>query len=452
MNERVGTLVVGAGISGLAYAHARDDADLALLEASDRAGGLIRTEVAGARGEIRVECGPETLRVERGGELERMLRELGLELRSPTRAAAKRFVAWGGRLQEVPLAPPKLLASRLLTLRGKLRLLSEPWRDPRRALDGSIADFVRHRLGSEVLERLVDPFVSGIHAGDPEALSLRACFPKLAEGVEHHGSLLRALRAERGAPVPMLGKVPGGNASLVEALAARLGGRLLRSTPAEALELDGATWRVRTPSGSIEAPRLVLALPCAAAARLLARAAPELARAVASIQSESVASVALAFRREDVAHALDGFGYLAASAERLAHLGVLFSSSLDASCCPPGQVLVRALAGGARRPAVLEWSDEQLVECIAREAGPLLGLRAPPLLAVVRRWRSALPRFDLQHPERLASIERVTPGGLTLLGNYLRGIGVHHLVDAARRSARTHASDSPAATAVRSSI
>jgi oxygen-dependent protoporphyrinogen oxidase len=447
MSERVETLIVGAGISGLAYAHTRRDEDVLLLEASHRAGGLIRTEVGGSEGELRFECGPEALRSEREGELTRLLAELGVEARPPPAAATKRFVCWKGRLVEVPLAPPKLLASPLLTLRGKLRLLSEPWREPQRALDGSVADFVRHRLGQQVLERMIDPLVSGIHAGDPEVLSLRACFPRLAEIVEAHGSLIRGLRATRGSPAPSVMKVSGGNESIVRGLARAVGSKLRLDSHVQSIDFGGSTWSVQTPQQSFQVSRLVLAVSSACATRLLASAAPELARSIHSIQAESLASIALAYRREDVEHPLDGFGYLVPSSEGLAHLGTLFSSSLDASCCPPDTVLLRVMIGGARHPQVVDWEEARLVETVEREVGPLLGLRARPLFLSVRRWPAALPRFDLDHPARVAAIERALPQGLTLLGNYLRGIGVHHLVDTARRAARDHATEPQASGA-----
>ena len=183
--------------------------------------------------------------------------------------------------------------------------------------------------------------------------------------------------------------------------------------------------------------------PSSVSARLLGTVAPELARAIGSIQSESLASVALAYRREDVAHPLDGFGYLVASKNGFAHLGTLFSSSIDASCCPPDHVLLRVMIGGARHPEVVAWDDARLMTAIEREVGPLLGLRGKPRFVAIQRWRSALPRFDLQHPSRVAAIERSLPPGLTLLGNYLRGIGVNHLVDVARRTARIHAAEPP---------
>ena len=162
-----------------------------MLEASARAGGLVHTLRGGAAGELSVETGPEAL-TESNAETSALLAELDLEPRALAPAARKRYLALDGRLHAVPSSPLDVLTSPLLSFAGKARALAEVRRDPRRALDGSIADFVRHRFGREVLERFVDPLVSGIFAGDPEQLSLRACFPEAARLLEQHESLIAA--------------------------------------------------------------------------------------------------------------------------------------------------------------------------------------------------------------------------------------------------------------------
>jgi oxygen-dependent protoporphyrinogen oxidase len=436
MSSAPDTLVVGAGISGLAYAHALGpDARVLVLEASQRAGGLVRTERFGRDGRLRCEAGPEALRSEQSGELAQLFEELGLRADEPRSGAKQRFLVHRGRLHAAPLGP-RILTTPLLSLAGKLRIASEPFRDPRRGNDGSIADFVRHRIGQEALDALLDPLVGGIHAGDPEQLSMRACFPRLVELVETHGGLFRALLATRGEPAPGVVKPRGGCQVLTDALAASLGTKLVLSTPVESLSFDGTTWRARCERESFAAARLVLAVPCATAARLLNTVAPDLARAIGSIRCESLVSVTHAWPRERVRHALDGFGYLAASRERLRHLGTLFSSSIAPDAAPESHVVLRTLLGGARRPATVDASDAELRDVLTREVAPLLGLSGEPEELVVHRWRSTLPRFDLDHPRRVRAIRAALPPGLELLGNWLDGIGVNHLVRSARQLAR----------------
>jgi len=435
MTRRVDTLVVGAGVSGLAYAHARGpQAELLVLEASPRAGGLVRTEQLGPNGEFRAELGPESLRFEVKGGLTDMLRELGLEARKPPTNAQKRFLVHRGKLADAPLGP-KMVTTRMLTLGGKLRLACEPFRDPKVALDGSVADFVRHRIGEQGLAALLDPLVSGIHAGDPEQLSMRACFPRLVELVQKHGGLFKALFVTRGDPAPSVMKPVGGCEALIDKLREALGDKLVLDADVASLAFDGATWRVRSNAGEFEAARLVLALPASTTARLLSPLSPALARPISTIVSESLVSVTHVWPRERIGHPLNGFGYLVASRERLSHLGTLFSSAIAPDACPPTHAVLRTLMGGARRTDIIDMSDDALLDIVRREVGSLLSLRGDPELVKIQRWRSTLPRFDLDHPNRVAAIEAACPPSLVLLGNWLHGIGVNHLVAHARERA-----------------
>ncbi|MCC7014417.1 MAG: protoporphyrinogen oxidase [Planctomycetes bacterium] len=431
------TLVVGAGVSGLAYAHARGpSADLVVLDAERQAGGLVRTERTGTARQFRYELGPESLRFEIKGGLTDMLAELQLAAHKPPGDAAQRFLVYRAKLHPAPLGP-RMITTPMISFAGKLRLLAEPFQDPKVGNDGSVADFVRHRIGREGLAALLDPLVSGIHAGDPEQLSMRACFPRLVELVETHGGLFKALFKTRGDPAPSVMKPEGGCQAVTDALATRLGDKLRLSTSVSALEFDGTTWRVHSSRGVLEARRLVLAVSCQAAARLLATVAPELARAIGSIQSDNVVSYTHVWPRERVGHRLDGFGYLVASREKMNHLGTLFSSSIAPDACPRSHVVLRTLLGGARKSELIDASEGDLAEIVRREVGPMLELRGEPECVVVQRWRATLPRFDLAHPERLRAIERAQPPGLELLGNWLYGIGVNHLVAHARE--RAHA-------------
>jgi oxygen-dependent protoporphyrinogen oxidase len=436
-HESVETLVVGAGVSGLAYAHARGpSADLLVCEASGRAGGLVRTDATTIPG-VRFERGPEALQTG-SAAMRELVGELGLAVDEAPATARRRYLVRGGRLHAVPTGPLGLLRTPLMSARGKLRLLAEPWREGQRGLDGSLADFVRHRLGQEALAALVDPLIGGIHAGDPEQLSLRATFPDLERAVRAHGSLFAALRARRGGERPGLARPRGGMQALVDALARHLGPRLRTGCAIESLARDGQGWLAGTPVGSIRALRVVVALPARGAARLLERAAPEIAAAAAEVVSESLVGLVLAWPRARIGHALDGFGYLASSREGLAHLGTLFSSSIDPSVAPADTAVLRVLAGGARRPELVEVDERELVQRLLGEVRPLLDLQGDPTGTAVVRWRSTLPRYDLEHPIRLERLGRALPAhpGLILLGNWLRGIGLNTLVEQARRAAR----------------
>src|SRR5688572_11895439 len=316
--EALDTLVVGAGISGLACAHERlrvaPDEDLLVLEAAERPGGLVRTLT---RDGFRFEQGPEALpsnaRVTR-----ELCAELDLPLREVPPEAAKRYLALDGKLREVPSSPEGLATSRILSFGAKLRLMGEVACARDQALDGSIADFARHRFGAEALERVVDPLVAGIYAGDPEQLSLRACFPEVARLVEEHGSVTAALKArakeKKGGGSALGGslwKPAHGMESLVAELARKLGAHLCTGTRVTELRRAETGYSVRDSGGATRVARsLVLAVPLGAARALLAEIAPEPAAALASMAAESLVSLAHGYRRADVGHALDGFGYL----------------------------------------------------------------------------------------------------------------------------------------------
>jgi oxygen-dependent protoporphyrinogen oxidase len=475
VDDRVDTIVVGAGMAGLVYAHARGpDADLLVLEAGERAGGLVRTgrhELPG--GALHFEWGPEALQDD-APETRALLAELGLVPLLAPDAARRRYVVRGGRLVPLPTGPVSFLTSPLLSWSARLRALTEPFRAKGRALDGSVADFARHRLGDEVLARLVDPFVTGVYAGDPEQLSLRAAFPRLHRMASEHGSLLAGMRArarERrtrraaqggaaaadagGRGLPGLLSLQGGLGALPQALAAQLDRRLVLNCRATALHAErdapGYPWRVDAglrvgPADAAPAAvtfrcrRLVLAQPVGAAARLLAPLEPALAESLAGMTSESVVCLHHAWRRQDVRHALDGFGYLVPSEEGALHLGTLFASTLHPACCPAGLVLLRTLMGGARRPRLVEWPDEELHAELEQGVAPLLGLSGVPVWSAVVRHRAVLPRYDLEQPARQDHVDallRALPG-FSLLGNWRRGISVNALVESSRALARAH--------------
>ncbi len=452
MSESVHTVVIGAGIAGLAYAHALGEgADVLVLEASSRVGGLIRTEHHDDEGGFHVECGPEALQDNAPETLE-LIGELGLTIALADAASHKRFLLRpDNKLLPIPTGPGAFLRSPILTLGGKLRALTEPWRSRDPGLQGSVADFARHRFGEQVLERLIDPFVSGVYAGAPDQLSLRATFPTLHEMVADHGSLMKAMKARARArreagedkpPVPSLLSVAGGLEQLPRALARGLGERLVLDCAVERLSPDGDGYRVELAAGrGIHCRRAVLAVPVRAAAGLLAADFTDLFEQLGSMTSEAVVSVAHLWRRQDVAHALDGFGYLVSSSLGLLHLGTVFSSSLVPARCAPDRVLLRTLLGGARHPGLGERSDEELVDLVVAEVGPVL-MKAGmgPVWSKVTRWSHALPRYDLAQPGRQRRIDEllaVRPG-LAILGNSRRGISVNALVESSRRLAHSH--------------
>ena len=457
-------LVVGAGISGLAAASGLQSSGrkVVVIEAAARPGGTI-----GSRREegCLTETGPNST-LETTPLIGRLIDQAGMagERIYASAAAKKRFVLRGGRLIPVPLTPPAFFATDLFSWRAKLALLREPF--VRRAAanaDETVAQFVRRRLGTEFLDYAINPFVAGVYAGDPERLSVAAAFPRLIEIERKYGSLIRGQilgAAERRRnpekskqAAPML-SFRDGMQSLTDALAARLD-KLLVSTRATSIGRDArGRWEVEAEGASgpmrFLARALVLSAPASVAAGLVAPHAAAAARALDAIPYPPVASVASAYERGDIAHALDGFGFLVPEKEGRRILGTIFSSTLFENRAPAGTVLLTTFVGGMRQPEIARREDREIAALVHDELAPLLGIRAPARWSRVTRWERAIPQYTPGHLERMAAVdaaERDLPG-LFFCANYRGGISVadciksaHTLAERVAQSLAASASD-----------
>jgi oxygen-dependent protoporphyrinogen oxidase len=431
-----GAIVVGAGVSGLARAHAlaRRGEDVALLEASEAVGGVMRTR---RQDGFLLELGPNTVRPT--PDLWSLVEELGLAgdalLADPR---LPRYVSWRGGLHALPGSPLSLLSTPLLSPAGKLRLLAEPFVAKGTDPEESVHSFFARRLGPEIAERFIEPFVGGVFAGSARDLVLSAAFPALDRWEKEKGSLLFGAIAERrrtraGASAPRGGLLsfPEGLQTLPRALAARLGKRLETSTPVRGLRpVPGGGWAFTTSSGERTAERAVLATPAAEAARLLEPFAPEAAVALREIPHPSLAVLHFSWPLSDLPRPLDGFGHLAVAEPGRRVLGAVWSSRLFAGRAPAGQALVTAFVGGARDPQASTLSDDALSAVAARELAATLGALREPRLVLLTRYARSIPQYVAGHAARqkiLAETEARFPG-LALLGNYRDGVSVGEVV------------------------
>jgi oxygen-dependent protoporphyrinogen oxidase len=427
--------VIGAGLTGLSAAHrlARADLDVTVYEAAAHAGGVVRTERYDG---YLAELGPNSMAAPVGPVAE-LLTELGLDAArvSADPGASNRYVVRGGRLVPLPTSPPALLTSPLLSAGAKLRIACEPFIAPGAPdLDESVADFVRRRLGGEVLAYLADPFISGTSAGDPERLSLRHALPKLHALEQAHGSLIRAALAA--GPRPARG--PGALCSFTEGLAmlpaalARSLGRSLRlGARVVGLERHMQDWMVTVRADGEELRHRHDAVVCAAPAHALAGIGAMIPGAgrletLSRIAHPPALVLSLGFRRDDVSHPLDGFGALVPSAERRSILGVVFSSSLFPGRAPADHVLLTVFVGGAQRPELALADPAEATERACADLGELLGVHGQPTFNRRALWRAAIPQYEVghgRHLELLDELERDQPG-LFFAGTYRHGISV----------------------------
>ncbi|MEP6994279.1 MAG: protoporphyrinogen oxidase [Acidobacteriota bacterium] len=438
------TIVVGAGLSGLSAAHAlaRRGGDVLVLEASDRAGGVVRTQ---RRDGFLLELGPNTVRP--SAAIWGLIQELGLanevlvaDPRSP------RFIDFGGTLHAVPMSPGALLGTRLLSTAGKLRLVAEPFHPAGADPEESIRDFAARRLGAEVADRLVAPFVAGIFAGDAAKLSAAAAFPTLGRWEREHGSLFRGAMAARrdrkqeavaGAPKGLLALRQGLEA-LPRALAAALGPAVRFGAPVRAVAPRGNGWIVQTVGDKISADRLILAAPAHRVGALISGFAPEAALALAGIPHPPLAVLHLSWAEASLARPLRGFGHLVAESPNRRILGAVWSSSLFPGRAPAGQSLLTVFMGGSRDSAALALPDEELVATAARDLASEGLVRGAPQPLRVTRWSQAIPQYERGHSQRLAALtetERRFPS-LRFAGNYRGGVSVSDVIAGGMAAAR----------------
>lgn len=448
------SVIIGAGISGLVAAHRlkKSGRRVLLIEGSDRLGGAIQSRDAEG---FLIECGPNSVRgAHEFLDLVEDLNLMGELITANPRAPA--YVYAGGQLHAVPMSPPALVKTKLISNSAKLRLLREPFVKARRESgEESIASFVRRRLGDEILERLIAPFLSGVYAGNPEELSVQACFPKLAEFESEAGSVARgALRAarksrkQRDKPKRSLRSYRlcsfrRGLSALPEALAKSLGDNLLtrarvtgvnKNTSASGFEI-----RVehQGESKAINCSTLVVATPAYVAEGLLGAIAPEIAALVAEVRYAPIASVPLAYRAEQVSRKLDGFGFLAPRDKGVRTLGSIWNSSLFAGRAPKGWVCLTNLIGGATDPETVKLSDEELIRIVHGDLSRVLNISGEPRRLPITRHERAIPQYTLGHAGRVAQIESelgATPG-LWVAGNYLRGVSLGDCIKQAERIA-----------------
>jgi len=433
-------IVLGAGVSGLAAAWAlrREGVEPRVLEAAERPGGKIRT---GGRDGFRYELGPNA--IQGAPELLELVRAAGLqsEMVAASSELKKRFVVHDARLVALPMGPKEAWSTPLLSRGALARMLTEPFRSRGPGPHESVTRFVERRLGKEPA-RLIDAVVLGIFAGDPGELAMGYAFPKVYRLEAEYGSLLlgavRSRRAARRAAadenaepapsveVPKLVSFTGGLSGLVEGLAKPLD-IAYRHRVEEVRASDGG-FLVRGESGDgafeLRAERLISALPVHVAARALAPLGST--EPLLRIPHSTLAVINLGIRCDQVRHPLDGFGFLAPHHEGREILGAIFASTLFPDRAPEGHAVLTVMAGGRRRPEIVELSDQELLQHVLYELEQLLGLEGEPVTSEITRWQPGIPQASAVLGgvrEAVAAMEQAHPR-LTLLGDWLHGVGL----------------------------
>jgi oxygen-dependent protoporphyrinogen oxidase len=439
--------VIGGGISGLAAAHrlvelARErgqSLDVRLFEASARAGGVIRTEQHDG---FVIEAGPDSILSEKPAAL-RLCERLGItdRLVGTNEEFRRTYVVRDGQLRALPdgfllMAPTRfwpLITTPLFSWAGKLRMALDLVLPRGGGGDESLASFVTRRLGREALERVAQPLVGGIYTADPQRLGLAATMPRFLDMERTSRSIILAMwRQQRAAAQRVAGSgarwslflsFDTGLQCLVDALVRRLPDSTVQlERPITGIARHGDGWRL---DGAFDCDGVIIATPAPAAAALLRPLDAALAGELDGIPYASSATVTLAFRREQIPHPLDGFGFVVPHIERRSLLAGTFSNLKYPGRAPAEWVLIRAFVGGALQPELVDWEDEPLTAAVRRELQALLGVTAAPAFTRIARWRRAMPQYEVGHVARVARIhDRSAALGIPLAGNGYEGVGI----------------------------
>ncbi len=454
--------IVGAGISGLCTAHylvrecqaAGKSVEIVLFEAEPVTGGKMRTILQDG---FRMEWGPNGFLTNKPHSLD-LVRELGIEdrLARSSDLARKRFIFSGGTLHRLPETPPAFFRSRLLSLPGRLRIIGELVAPaPPAGIDESLGDFARRRLGPEALEKLIDPMVTGIFAGDPDRMSLASCFPLIYDLERKYGGLVKgmiALRRERrsagekremsAGPGGVLMSFDHGVQELTDVLADRLSDGLHLGVKVDrVVRRDGRfllSLEERTLRGEIDTDVVVLAVPAYAAAEMLGDLDSSLRASLAAIPYSPISVVALGYEKATLGNPLDGFGFLIPRGEKRKILGALWDSSVFPNRAPEGKALIRAMVGGVRNPALAALPPEELFRLVRSELSATMGVTADPILTRSFFHEKGIPQYLVGHRKVLGRIEErlAVIRGLHLNSNAYRGIALNDCVLQSRLTAR----------------
>jgi protoporphyrinogen/coproporphyrinogen III oxidase len=421
-------VIVGAGISGLTLAFELNSRGrrVRVLEKEEHTGGSIITT---RRGGYLIELGPNTV-LANSLHVDHIIDASGLGSRrlEAFTVNKKRLVLRDGQLIPLPANPLAFMTTPLFSIKTKAGLFKEPFIG-KADREESIAEFVRRRLGQEMLDYAIGPFVSGVYAGDPDQLSIRWAVRKIYALERDYGSLIRGAIRKRKGPQPKGGLLnfPEGLAELPMRLAERSGAVVTGAT-VETIERIGEGFRVcySTKSGmeTAEAPHVVLTGNAKDVCRILKPIEPDCM--LKDLPYAPVAIAAMGFRREDVEHPLNAFGFLASQLEQAPLLGCLFTSSLFPGRAPEGKVLLTAFLGGARHSEVLRMSEPEIMKTTLDFLRPLLGLKGDPDMTLVRLWPEAIPQYNLGHERfiRWAQEMEARFQGLHFSGNLLNGVSV----------------------------
>jgi protoporphyrinogen/coproporphyrinogen III oxidase len=436
--------IIGGGISGLCVAYRlwKSCVEFVLFEKNAEVGGNIKTNNHNG---FLYENGPNSTLT--SPELIDLIDDLGItaQIAAPRPAARKRFIVRDGRLVALPSGPIGLIGTNAFSSATKLSLLKEPFRRNRGGENESAASFFERRLGREIVDYAVDPFISGIYAGDPEKLAIEHAFPRLYEMERDFGSIVMgAFRSKKDGSSRLPKGTPRslsfnrGMQTLVDATEVKLGNSI--RTRCGDLKIERTTEgniEITSDTGRETFEAVVICTPAYVASDLVDGIDPELARQLAGIYYPPVSVVYTGHRRQDVGRKPEGFGFLVPGIEKRQVLGCLWTSSIFDGRAPEGHHLFTTFIGGSRDPELGHSSEDELMRIASEELKALMNVTGEPVFSAVKKWPRAIPQYNIGYGSVVTAIDRfrIDNPNMFLCGNYYKGISVSDCVKNGRQTA-----------------
>jgi oxygen-dependent protoporphyrinogen oxidase len=444
-------IVIGAGVSGLTVSYwlQKKGLDVEVFEAQNRAGGVIETLQEDG---YLFEKGPNSF-LDNEPATMTLTRELGIEnelLRQSMRSNS-RYIFMKNKLHDVPMGPGELIKTKLLSGKSKRGLLLEGLRKSNRSKDDeSLASFIRRRLGDELLQNMVTPFVSGVYAGDPEKLSLRSTFAMLYDLERNHGSLTRGAltkmfkkkkdTSEKKKPrAKHLCSFIDGMQTLTQAMADSLGDRLHLNAPIQNVTKTDSGFTIHLDGDQVNADAVVVASPSYVVSKILHNVIPDSSAYLETIPYNALSVVGMGYSKDQIAFDCNGFGFLAPRNQGVRILGSIWSSSLFPRRAPGGQHCFTVFIGGGLDPEAAALPDDELLAQIKTDLNTSVGCTGEPAIVKIFRWEKAIPQYPIGHHDKLELLQQelTSSPGLFCLGNYLEGISSNDCISNATEMADT---------------
>ena len=457
-------VIIGGGISGLATAYSLEErakregksVSITLLEKKNQIGGNILTERVG---DFLIEGGPDCFLSEKPWAIQ-LCEKLGIadRLLCTNDEYRKTYIYWKGRLRELPegimlMIPTRffpLLKSDLFSLAGKLRMGMELFIPKRKSGgDESLSEFVRRRLGQEIVERVAEPLVAGVHAENPDAMSIKSRFPRFVQMEEEYGSLIKGMLAKR----KIMLNSESGKPKWTMFMTLKNGLDELPLTIVKALKMttiitNKEVSEINKVSGykiylknrdTIDADVVIFATPSYETGRLLRGLNSSISDQLDTIPYVSTATISLAYKKDSILHPMNGFGFLVPRVENRRIMGASWVSRKFSYRTPDDSILIRCFIGGSRNEELVSLDDKDMLKMIKEELKDVMGISAEPILTRIYRWEKAMPQYIIGHDERVSRIEEsiLKYPDMFVTGSAYRGGGISECIKNAQLTAES---------------